>query len=376
MADRSRSSNLRRFGRAGVGQVVAFFVGLAIVVGIFAFAVPRFADYGAVWDALQTLTPIELWSLLAATVFNLFTYWWANMAALPGLRLWPSAVVTQTGTSIANTLPAGGAVAVGVTYAQLNSWGFTGDEAALFVGVSGLWNIFAKLMLPLVSLGLLVATGSTYPALVGVAALGIVVLAVAVALLVLLFRSERLARRIGDGLGRGASAVLRPFRRGPITGLGERAVVFRRESVLLVRRRWIWLTLTTLLGHLALWFVLVLSLRHMGVDAQELPTVEILAVFSFSRLLSALPITPGGVGVIDLGYIAGLIALDQTPGSQAQIVAGVLLFRLLTFGIQIPLGGVTYLIWRAKKSWMRDTPPPGSVAAELDAAGQLGSAVD
>jgi uncharacterized membrane protein YbhN (UPF0104 family) len=354
--------------RATVGQIVVFVLGVALVVGIFAFAVPRFADYGDVWAALKTLTPIELWSLLAAVTFNLFTYWWANMAALPGLRLWPSAVVTQTGTSIANTLPAGGTVAIGVTYAQLSSWGFSGDETALFVGVSGLWNVFAKLALPLVSLALLVVTGSTYPALIGAATLGLAVLVVAVVLLVLLFRSEDLARRLGNGIGRAVSVVLRPFRRGPLEGVGDRAVVFRRETVVLVRRRWIWLTLTTLLGHLALWFVLVLSLRHMGVDSQELSVVDILAVFSFGRLLTALPITPGGAGVIDLGYIAGLSALDPVPGAEAQIVAGVLLFRALTFGIQIPMGGVTYVIWRLKKSWMRDTPPPGSIAEELGVA--------
>ena len=94
----------------------------------------------------------------------------------------------------------------------------------------------------------------------------------------------------------------------------------------------------------------------MGVSEQALPTVEILAVYSFSRLLSSVPITPGGVGVIDLGYIAGLIAFDKPQ--QAQIVAAVLIFRVLTYGIQIPLGGFTYLIWRAKKSWFRTTPPP------------------
>jgi hypothetical protein len=78
------------------------------------------------------------------------------------------------------------------------------------------------------------------------------------------------------------------------------------------------------------------------------------------------PITPGGVGVIDLGYIAGLTAFYGAE--KAQIVAGVLIFRVLTFGIQIPLGAVTYVIWRRTKRWFRDTPPPGSIAAELAAS--------
>src|SRR5206468_2816739 len=63
-------------------QIASFVFGMVIVVGIFVFAIPRFADYGEVWAAVKTLTPLEFWSLFAAMVFNLFTYWIANMAAL------------------------------------------------------------------------------------------------------------------------------------------------------------------------------------------------------------------------------------------------------------------------------------------------------
>ena len=351
--------------KIGTKQIIAFVFGIVIVVAIFVFAIPRFADYGEVWAAMKTLTPIETLSLIAATVFNLFTYWLANQAALPGLRLSQSAVVTQTTTSVANTLPAGGAIAVGVTYAILGSWGFTAGETTLYVGVTGIWNIFTKLALPVIALALLVISGYTYPALVGAAAIGIGVLAVAVVLLVLVFKSKAMARRVGEFVGKVISAVLKPFRKGPVTGMGDRAVKFRKETIVLVSRRWIRLTWTTLLSHLALFFVLMLSLRHMGVSEQEVPTVEAFAVFAFSRLLSAVPITPGGVGVIDLGYIGGLTAIDQ--GEHAAIVAGVLIFRVLTYGIQIPIGAVTYFIWRRKTSWMRDTPPPGSIAGELEA---------
>ena len=358
-------SPVKAVRKMGVKQIVWFVFGLLIVVAIFVFAIPRFADYGDVWAAMKTLTPIEAVSLTAATVFNLFTYWLANQAALPGLRLSQSAVVTQTGTSVANTLPAGGAIAIGVTYAILGSWGFTAGETTLFVGVTGIWNIFTKLALPVIALGLLVVAGYSSAALVGAAAIGIAVLAVAVVLLALVFKSKAMARRIGDFLGRVFSAVLKPFRKGPVSGMGDRAVKFRKETIVLVSRRWIRLTWTTVLSHVALFFVLLLSLRNMGVSEQDVATVEVFAVFAFSRLLSSVPITPGGVGVIDLGYIGGLTAIDQ--GEHAAIVAGVLIFRVLTYGIQIPIGAVTYFIWRRKRSWMRDTPPPGSIAGELGA---------
>lgn len=325
---------------------------------------PKFANYSAVWRALKTLSPLEFAILFGVMVFNLFTYWMANQAALPGMGLWHAAVLTQTGTSVANTLPAGGAIAVGVTFAMLGSWGFTPTEAGLYVGVTGIWNIFTKLGLPVIALALLVFTGHVDPTLVGAAAVGIATLAVAVTLLVLVFRSESMARRVGAWFGRFLSACMKPFRRGPVKGMDERAAKFRNETVILVRQRWFRLTWTTVLSQLALCLVLVVSLRFMGVSEHALPTVEILAVYAFSRLLSSVPITPGGVGVIDLGYIAGLVAFDKPQ--ETQIVAAVLIFRVLTYGIQIPLGGFTYLIWRAKRSWFRDTPPPGSIADQLE----------
>ena len=121
----------------GWKHVVGYLISVAIVVAIFAWAIPKFADYRDVWAAMRTLTPIEALSLVAATVFNLVTYWWANQAALPGLGVGKAAVLTQTTTSVANTLPAGGAIAVGLTYSILDSWGFTGTSVALYVGVTG-----------------------------------------------------------------------------------------------------------------------------------------------------------------------------------------------------------------------------------------------
>jgi hypothetical protein len=87
----------------GWKRVVGYVISVVIVVAIFWWAIPKFADYADVWAAIKTLTPIETWSLVAATIFNLVTYWWANQAALPGLGIGKAAVLTQTTTSVANT---------------------------------------------------------------------------------------------------------------------------------------------------------------------------------------------------------------------------------------------------------------------------------
>jgi hypothetical protein len=85
-------------------RIVGYAIFVVIVIGIFWWAIPKFANYRDVWAAIKTLTLIETWALVAATIFNLVTYWWANQAALPGLGIGKAAVLTQTTTSVANTL--------------------------------------------------------------------------------------------------------------------------------------------------------------------------------------------------------------------------------------------------------------------------------
>src|SRR5919204_1188504 len=112
-------------------RIVGALISLVIVVAIFVYAIPKIADYSAVWATISSLTPVELWSLVGAMVFNLVTYWMLNMAALPGLKFGQSAVLTQTTTSVANTLPAGGAAALRRTQNMLPAWGFCGHGLAL-----------------------------------------------------------------------------------------------------------------------------------------------------------------------------------------------------------------------------------------------------
>ena len=96
--------------------------------------------------------------------------------------------------------------------------------------------------------------------------------------------------------------------------MGERAAAFRDDTIGLVRSRWIWLTVATVASHLVLFAVLLIALRHVGVSEAEVATSQALAVFAFGRLISALPITPAGSGVIELGYIGGLVGGRRGEG--------------------------------------------------------------
>jgi hypothetical protein len=78
----------------------------------------------------------------------------------------------------------------------------------------------------------------------------------------------------------------------------------------------------------ALFLVLLIALRHVGVSGGEVAWAEALGAFAIARLLTALPITPGGLGFIELGLTADLVVAG---GPEVPVVAAVLVFRALTY---------------------------------------------
>jgi hypothetical protein len=69
--------------------------------------------------------------------------------------------------------------------------------------------------------------------------------------------------------------------------------------------------------------VLLACLRASGLPQAQVPWQASLAAFAFVRLLSALPITPGGIGVVETGLTAGL-AVGHAPAEAAKVAAAVL----------------------------------------------------
>ncbi len=137
---------------------------LAIVVVVFVGVLPQVADFSRVWAAVRGMTGPELLTLGVAAAWNLTTYWFVQVASLPGLSLTRAMLVTESSTAVANTVPAGSALGVGVSAAMLRSWGFRRSVVTLSLLVAGIWNTFAKLGLPLVALAAQIVAGLVGPA--------------------------------------------------------------------------------------------------------------------------------------------------------------------------------------------------------------------
>jgi uncharacterized protein (TIRG00374 family) len=248
-----------------------------------------------------------------------------------------------------------------MTYSMLGSWGYSRSRTTTAVLVSGVWNSFIKLGLPVLALALVVLQGGATGGRVIAALLGIAGLVAAVVVFALMLRSEEVARRFGLLAGRVATRLLRLIGRPAVTGWELATVKFRSRTIDLVERRWVAITVTSLVSHLSLYLVLLVTLRHVGVSDAEVSWAEVLAVFAFARLATAIPLTPGGAGFVEAVLIGGLVAAG---GARPQVVAAVLVYRALTWLLPIPVGIGTYLWWRRRSFAAPGTEAPTPVGAE------------
>jgi uncharacterized membrane protein YbhN (UPF0104 family) len=353
----STTGGLRRAVTSPVGRL-ALTVG--VVAAIFAGVLPRIADYGQAWGLVRSLTPAETALVAAVGAVNLVSYVPLWMAAVPGLTWWRALMADQASTAISNTVPVGFAFGVGTTAAMYHSFGFSPAVITRAVGITGIWNNLVKLAMPALALAGLVMVRDPHPGLTVAAVLGSAVLLLAVAALMAVLTHRRAGAMLAS-VAEGAVGALarRRGRRAP-SGWVERTDRFRTDSLELLRHRWAALTAAAVFSHVALFLVLLTCLRTVDGQGAQMHWIVVLAVFSVTRLVTIVPITPGALGVAELSYVAGLTAVGVDSGAAA---AAVLLFRFLTWFLPIPLGLGAWLLWRRGAGQIREPAAPAWAAA-------------
>src|SRR5699024_3061127 len=118
------------------------------------FVLPRVADSS--WsDILSQMSLVGVWvALLMVTLklIGLYSYTFTLTGSLPGLSHTRALLVNASGSMISNIMPMGGAVAVAITYVMCRSWGFMRRNISTSLVVTGVWNIMARLALPVIAI--------------------------------------------------------------------------------------------------------------------------------------------------------------------------------------------------------------------------------
>lgn len=304
------------------------------------------------WPRLLTLEP---WWLLVALSCEIASF----VCAMALLRLvlrtksW-FAVVTAglAGNAVTNTMPGGDALGASVQYRMLASTGIDTVQAAGGLAVSSIIGVAGLFSLPIFALPVIVGGESVSPGLVHAGELGAVGFVLIVVLGVVILNSDRTLLT----LGRAIQWLLNkwPRHRKESSNLGARLIAERDLVRSDLGRNW-WRAVLLVAGRIGLdYFSLLAVLRATGTRPD--PSLVLLA-YAATAVLALLPITPGGLGIVEAS-LSGLLVLANVPSANA--VVATLAFRLGSYWIPTIAGGVCYVLYRRRYGPLRQSESAAS----------------
>lgn len=344
-----------------LARPVRYAAGLGLAVGLLAVAVPSLTGiaWSGIMTALGAVSGAGLAVLVVLWLLGLVAHTITLSAALPSLTHRRALTLSLTGSAVSNVLPMGGAAGIALNYRMLRDWGYDSSQFTAYTVVTNVWDVLAKLTLPLLVLPVVLLTPSmVLPHLAFIAGSVAVALVVSAAVGGTALTSARAARSVGGLVDRGVGAALRVVGSRRRVAVTEALVETQAACHAVVTHGWGRLTLGMTLYTGLLLALLVACLSLTG---SALPLSVVLVGFTVERLLTLAGITPGGAGVVELGLTGVLLLLG---GSAAAVVPGVLLYRALTFGLEIPVGGTALVGWLLlrRRTLRRATLPVGGVA--------------
>jgi putative heme transporter len=298
--------------------------GLAAIVVVFVWVVPRVASYADIWRALHGLSIAELELLLGLGLAVIALNGLSAVATLPGLSWRRGVQGALCGNFLTALFPTGADLAV--RYAMYRSWGFAAGEATTAIAVAGVGRYLTMLMLPIAGTSAVLITGrgdDQTPWLFGLGVLAFVVL--------------RFAHRLAVVAARLAGVL----RRQAPPDIADRVLRARGRITVGVRRRAPLVVLAQVLATAVSFVVLYASLRTVGL---RIPPSVVLYAYALGMIAGLVPLTPGNVGVTEL-ILIGLLGYS-TDSVSAHLVAATLLFRIFVWFLPIPLGMAAFLWWR------------------------------
>jgi uncharacterized protein (TIRG00374 family) len=332
-----------------------------IVLGV----IPQFASYSSAWARMSDLGVWWWVAIAAAAILSQISGIWPYQAALPGLRFRDGIVQIETATAISSTVPAGSAVAVGMTCKMFASFGFPNVLISSAVITTGVWAFAMKIALPIAAVALLAITAHASHEVVTAAVIGLVAMTLAGVIVHLIFRSERTAHWIGELADRAVNWATGLFQRPPTKRIELALINFERQTIQTVRHRGWLLTIATIGNQLAAFVLVLIIVRAVGMGSAQVGVAAVLTAFAVSRLAGAIPITPGGLGTLDATFISVMTASGAHP---SQALAVDLIWRLTTYFLPIFPGLFTYGIWIRSRRRVAGTEGPGDASAAVRAA--------
>ena len=289
-------------------------------------------------DQLSDVKPGLLVLGLGLELVALFCYSIMTRAALGPVGHHMSALhlfrIQLSTRALSSLVPGGSAAGSALGYRLMVASGVPGPDAGFALATAGLASAVVLNFILWAGLIVSIPLRGVNPVYGSAAIAGIILMGIAVAIIFGLIegqeRSERILRSVARRLH------LNEDRAGEaIRHIGGRMQELAADRSLL-RRLVLWASANWLIDAAALW----VFLRAFG---GSVPPDGLIVAFGLANVLAAIPLTPGGLGIVEGTYVPVLVGFGLR---RATAVVGVVSYRIAQYWLPILIGGACYLSLR------------------------------
>jgi uncharacterized membrane protein YbhN (UPF0104 family) len=353
VADGERS----RVARIVFNRRVVRVVGLLVIVGLVYYAffvvLPSEISWSQVWEQIQALSVLELVALVASGLLVMVALGWTSKASLPGLSLYQGFESSATSQMTAFVVPPPGDLLV--RFGMYRTYGYSHELAGTAILIAMVARYLAIAFMLILGLVVVVVTGeATTPELWLLIALALVFGIVMWALLKVV-RSDPAAHLAGRALQRVATPVARLIHRTAADDLEQSVVSFSVKTRNTVQTNGLSLIASNVGWGVSNFLVMLLCLRFTGVTSGVLTGAGVGLATGLVMVLNVLPIP--GKDALAASWLASVLAIPSAD--QSALVGALLLFRVITWVLPMPVGGLAFLAWRwrVRRDTVRGQPP-------------------
>jgi len=241
-------------------------------------------------------------------------------------------------TAVAHVIPGGAAGGAGVGYRLLTSNGVEGSDAGFAMATEAIGSALVLNVMLWLALLISIPLAGLHPIYVVAALVGLLALLGAAALAYTLTRGGDLAVRVVRSVGRRIPRVGADRLERLVRQVGDSVVHLAQDRAIL-KRAVLWAGLNWLFDAASLW-------SFVSAFGHFVDPFELFAAYGIANVLGAIPITPGGLGVIEASAATLLVSFGVTRNIATLAVLG---WRLVNFWLPIPIGGVAYISLRVPR---------------------------
>lgn len=323
------------------------FVGILVVLALLYYSLfvllPSELDWATVWADLQALSAAQILALVVSGLLAILALGWTSKASLPKLTLYQGTESSATSQLSAFVFPPPADMAI--RFAMYRTYGFSDEQSAVAVLIALIARYAMVVVMPLLGLALVLIAGQgSWAGLAWLLGLGAVFVLV-MWLLIRVARSEAAAHSVGALLQRVVARVIRMFGRTPPTDLEGSVVDFGRRTQDTLDRNGRSLMMSNLAWGLANALIMGLSLRFSGLGSGSVSAVAVVLATGLVMAINMLPIP--GKDALAITWISTILGITSTT-DVSDLGTAMLLYRLVTWILPMPVGGVMFLLWRAR----------------------------